>query len=99
MSGISATSSIRSGSFINYPLQAISVTYIFSAAVGAPIGIMLAVADDPDDVSCEIRASVTTGLESVAAEEVTEKLRGSDNVKHGRGFVTWNQPAKLCLNV
>lgn len=52
---------------------------------------------DGDDIPCDIRASVTTGLEGLAADEVAEKLCMCDDVKHGRGFVTWSQPAKHCI--
>jgi len=39
---------------------------------------------------CIIRASVTTGLEFLAAEEAAEKLAVTDVVE-GRGFVSWEQ--------
>ena len=39
-------------------------------------------------MSCTIRASVTTGLEFLASEEVKEKL-GVKDVEEGRGYVLW----------
>lgn len=37
---------------------------------------------------CTLRASVTTGLEFLAAEEIKEKL-GINVVEEGRGYIMW----------
>ena len=41
-------------------------------------------------MSCTIRASVTTGLEFLAADEVKEKLAAT-SVEEGRGFISWKE--------
>lgn len=41
-------------------------------------------------MTCTIRATVATGLEFLAVEEVQEKLEAV-KVEQGRGFVSWQQ--------
>ena len=49
-------------------------------------------------MSCTIRASVTTGLEFLAADEVKEKLAAT-SVEEGRGFISWKEDISCVTKV
>jgi len=50
------------------------------------------------DMSCTLRASVVTGLEFLAADEVKERLSVPE-VLEGRGFITWSQDIETVTQV
>ena len=49
-------------------------------------------------MSCTIRASVTTGLEFLAADEVKEKLAAT-SVEEGRGVISWKEDISCVTKV
>lgn len=49
-------------------------------------------------MTCTVRASVTTGLEFLAAEEVKEKLHVS-KVEEGRGYILWENDLSTVTQV